>query len=54
MATPLLIFAAISSVYANSVINWLTNYKRQINVITGLIMLGISLYYLIFVFKVFS
>jgi cytochrome c-type biogenesis protein len=54
MALPLLILAMISSVKSKQVINFLTKYKKQINVTAGVIMLGISLYYLIFVFKIFG
>jgi len=52
MAAPLLIFAIISSAYTNPVISFLSKHKKKINIITGLIMLTISLYYLFFVFKI--
>ena len=52
MALPLLIFAVISAQYSKQVIGWLSKNQRGINLIAGLIMLGISLYYLFFVFKV--
>ena len=51
MAAPLLIFALISSAKSEVVIGFLTKRQRIINLIAGLIMLGISLYYLIFVFR---
>lgn len=51
---PLLVLAAISSAATNAIINFLTKYKRVINLSAGLIMLGISLYHLIFVFRVFD
>jgi len=54
MADPLLLFAFISAAKSQAVIGFLTNQKRKINLIAGLIMLGISLYYLIFVFRVFG
>ena len=54
MAMPLLIFSIISAAKSEAVIGFLTNQKRKINLIAGLIMLGISLYYLIFVFRVFG
>lgn len=54
MALPLLIFAIISAAKSTAVIGWLTAHKRKINLIAGLIMLGISLYYLIFVFRIFG
>lgn len=52
MATPLLLFAIISSTKSKTVIDFLTKNKRRINLIAGIIMLGISLYYLIFVFRI--
>ncbi len=52
MAAPLLIFAVISSTKSKSVIDFLTKHKRKINLIAGFLMLGISLYYLIFVFRI--
>lgn len=49
---PLLALAAISGVATDTVINFVTKRKRIINFVAGIIMLGISLYYLIFVFRV--
>ncbi|MEE9525834.1 MAG: cytochrome c biogenesis protein CcdA [Candidatus Woesearchaeota archaeon] len=54
MAAPLLIFSIISATKSQAVITFLTDRKRPINLIAGLIMLGISLYYLIFVFRIFG
>ena len=54
MAVPLLIFSAVSSKWNKSIMGFLTKQKRKINLIAGLIMLTISLYYLIFVFKIFG
>ena len=54
MAIPLLVFSIISAQWSQSVIGFLTRNKRIINLIAGVIMLGISLYYLIFVFKIFG
>jgi len=51
---PLLLFSLISSKWSTGIINWLTKRKRAINLIAGLIMLVISLYYLIFVFGIFG
>ena len=51
---PLLVFAIISTTATDAIINFLTRYKRIINLIAGLIMLVISAYYLLFVFKIFS
>lgn len=52
MAAPLLIFAIISSTKSKEVIDFLTRNKRKINLIAGIIMLIIALYYLIFVFRI--
>jgi cytochrome c-type biogenesis protein len=54
MGLPLLVFAAISAAKSTQVIGWLTRHKRSINVVSGVIMLGISLYYLFFVFRVLT
>lgn len=52
MATPLLLFSIISAQWNEKVIGYLVRNKRNINLIAGLIMLTISLYYLIFVFRI--
>ncbi len=52
MALPLMIFSLISAKKSKTVINWLTTRQRKINLWAGIIMLVISLYYLIFVFKI--
>lgn len=54
MALPLLIFSIISAAKSTVIIGFLTKYKRTINLIAGIIMLIISLYYLLFVFRVFG
>ena len=54
MALPLLIFSIISAQWSQQVIGWLSNNKRKINLFAGLIMLGISIYYLFFVFRIFG
>ena len=51
---PLRLFSLISGEYSQKIIGFLTKYKRPINVITGLAMLGIAIYYLFFVFKIIS
>ena len=53
IATPLLIIAIIGS-SSKIFITKLVLYKRKINIFSGLIMLIISLYYLIFVFKIYK
>lgn len=54
MSLPLILFSILSSNKSQEVISWLTRHKSAINRITGLIMLAISLYYLIFVFEIFK
>ncbi|MEE8412921.1 MAG: cytochrome c biogenesis protein CcdA [Dehalococcoidales bacterium] len=49
---PLLVMAAISSAATSTTINFLSRHGRWVNLIAGLLMLGISLYYLFFVFMV--
>jgi cytochrome c-type biogenesis protein len=54
MGLPLLIFALISAAKSKVIIGFLSTRKRIINLIAGIIMLVISLYYLVFVFKIFG
>jgi cytochrome c-type biogenesis protein len=54
MSLPLLLFTFASAKWSQTIIGFLTRNKRWINLTAGIIMLGISLYYLIFVFKVFG
>ena len=49
---PLLAFSLISIQWSQKIISYLSKNKRVINLSTGIIMLGISLYYLIKVFNV--
>jgi hypothetical protein len=35
-------------------VNWLVEYSRQINFVAGVVMVGVAVYYLIFVFHVFG
>lgn len=52
MALPLLLLAAFSAVRSQQVIGWLNKHQRKINLVAGILMLTVSLYYLVFVFKV--
>jgi len=54
MALPLIVLAVVSGAKGGALINFLSAKKRMINLIAGIIMLLISLYYLIFVFKIFG
>jgi cytochrome c-type biogenesis protein len=49
---PLLMFSLVSVQWSQGIIGFLTRRKRVINLFAGLIMLGISVYYLFFVFRV--
>ena len=51
---PLLAFSVVSMEKSRSVINYLVKYKRNINLFTGIILMVISAYYLIIVFKIFG
>ncbi len=52
ISAPLIALSIISGSAKTNFINYVTKYKRYINLIAGMIMLIISLYYLIFVFRV--
>ncbi|MBI2632645.1 cytochrome C biogenesis protein [Candidatus Pacearchaeota archaeon] len=54
LGAPLLILSLISGQWSKNIIGFLIKNKRAINLISGLIMLGISIYYLFFVFRIFS
>jgi len=54
IAAPLLALAVISTAASGAVIRFLTRYKSIINRVAGAIMLGISVYYLVFVFRIFD
>jgi cytochrome c-type biogenesis protein len=54
MAFPLLVFSIISASASSQIIGFLSKHKRIINLASGVIMLVISLYYLLFVFKIFG
>ena len=54
LAFPLLFFAVISGTSSQAIITFLAKYRRVINFIAGIMMLGISIYYLVFVFKIFG
>ena len=52
LGAPLLVFSLISAQWSSSIIGFLTKHKRKINLIAGILMLWISLYYLLCVFSV--
>ena len=52
IALPLLVLSVLSLGKSKQIISKLVQYKKQINLTAGVIMLVISIYYLFFVFKV--
>ena len=52
IALPLLILSILSIGASRQIISKFIEYKKQINLIAGLIMLVISIYYLFFVFRI--
>ena len=52
IATPLLIFSLISIKASSSIISFLTNHKKRINQVSGVLMLLLSLYFLFFDFQI--
>lgn len=52
MAFPLLLLSLVSAVKGQRILIFLVKWKRVLNLIAGVIMLIISLYYLIFVFRI--
>jgi cytochrome c-type biogenesis protein len=54
IATPLLVFSLLSQAVSLRIIRFLTKRSALINRVAGSLMLGVSLYYLIAVFHIFS
>ena len=54
IAFPLLLIALVSGSLSQRIVRFLVNNRAVINRVAGVLMLGISLYYLIFVFQVFQ
>jgi len=54
LGAPLLVFSLASAQWSQGIIGFLTRHKRVINLIAGILMLWIALYYLLCVFNVFS
>jgi len=52
MASPLLAFALVSEPWRDRVLGLLTTNRRAVNVVTGVVLVAISLYYLLVVFEV--
>jgi cytochrome c-type biogenesis protein len=51
---PLVVLALMSFNWSNQVIQFLIKYQRIINLFSGLAMLALSMYYLVYVFHVFG
>lgn len=54
MGLPLLLISFISATRSTKVLDFLSRHQRIINLIAGIIMLAVSLYYLFFVFRVYQ
>jgi cytochrome c-type biogenesis protein len=54
IGAPLLAFSLVSRATSRHMVNWLVEYSRQINFVAGVVMVGVAIYYLIFVFHVFG
>lgn len=52
MASPLLAFALVSEPWRDRVLGVLTDHQREINAVTGFVLVVIALYYLFVVFEV--
>lgn len=50
MSLPLLVFAGLSEARSREILAWLSRHRRVVNLVAGLLMLAVSLYYLLFVF----
>ena len=54
IAAPLVVLAALSAAASGAVIRFLTRNRSILNRVAGALMLGISVYYLVFVFRIFD
>ena len=54
IGTPLLAFSILSASISRTIVKFFTSYKKTINITSGIIMLSISLYELIFIFRIFG
>ncbi|NQZ85021.1 MAG: sulfite exporter TauE/SafE family protein [Nanoarchaeales archaeon] len=54
ISAPLLLFAIISKVKTDLIIMFLTKYSNIINRVSGILILIVSIYYLIYVFRIFG
>ncbi len=54
VGAPLLAFSLVSPAFSRAMVNFFVKHSSSINRIAGVILFGISVYYLIFVFHVFG
>ena len=54
IGVPLLVIAVVSGSVSKSILRFLVANKSTINRVTGVIMLGVSVYYIFFVFRIFA
>jgi cytochrome c-type biogenesis protein len=54
MSLPLLVFAGLSGTRSQEILAWFSRHRRIIHASAGVVMLGVSLYYLFVVFFPFS
>jgi len=52
LSAPLFLFSILTAEYSQKIIGFLTLHKTKINRLAGIVMLGIALYYLFFVFQI--
>lgn len=50
MSLPILLFASLSGTHSREILAWFSLHRRAINLVAGIVMLGVALYYLLFVF----
>jgi cytochrome c-type biogenesis protein len=50
MSLPLLVFAGLTETRSREILSWLSRHRRVVNLIAGVVMLAVSLYYLLVVF----
>ena len=52
VGAPLLAFSLVSPAFSRTMVNFFVKHSSTINRVAGAVLLGISLYYLLFVFHV--
>ena len=54
IGTPLIAFSALSTISSDAIIGGIVKYRAWINRVAGIFMVAVSVYYLLFVFKIFG